>query len=99
MYRGQQERYLGLVQEYLNKTHKEAGTIEGALTQLEEPLAKLTQLLQAFSDRLGASLPLLKELPQAANRKLGTRKILKNKEMQWIQRGIRLFPLSSPRCM
>lgn len=65
LYRGQQERYLGLVQEYLNKTHTEAGTIEGALTQLEEPLVKLMQLLQAFSDRLGASLPLLKELPQA----------------------------------
>ncbi|MDF5711006.1 MAG: N-6 DNA methylase [Nostoc sp. S4] len=64
LYRGQQERYLGLVQEYLNKTHQEAATIEGALTQLESPLAKLTQLLQNFSDRLGASLPLLKDLPE-----------------------------------
>ncbi|MDF5738141.1 MULTISPECIES: type I restriction-modification system subunit M [unclassified Nostoc] len=64
LYRGQQERYLGLVQDYLNKTHQEAATIEGALTQLESPLAKLTQLLQNFSDRLGASLPLLKELPE-----------------------------------
>ena len=64
LYRGQQERYLGLVQDYLNKTHQEAATIEAALTQLESPLAKLTQLLQNFSDRLGASLPLLKELPE-----------------------------------
>lgn len=65
LYRGQQSRYLGLVRDYLNKTHQEAGTIEGVLTGLEEPLVKLTQLLQTFSDRLGASLPLLKELPQA----------------------------------
>ncbi|WP_375470479.1 N-6 DNA methylase [uncultured Nostoc sp.] len=64
LYRGQQERYLGLVQEYLNKTHQEAATIEAALTQLESPLAKLTQLLQNFSNSLGASLPLLKELPE-----------------------------------
>ncbi|MEH1832563.1 MAG: N-6 DNA methylase [Nostoc sp.] len=64
LYRGQQERYLGLVQDYLNKTHQEAATIEGALIQLESPLTKLTQLLQNFSDRLGASLPLLKELPE-----------------------------------
>lgn len=64
LYRGQQERYLGLVGEYLNKTHQEAGTIEGALTQLESPLAKLTQMLQTFSDSLGASLPLLKDLPE-----------------------------------
>jgi type I restriction enzyme M protein len=64
LYRGQQERYLGLVQKYLNKTHQEAGTIEGALTQLESPLIKLTQLLQSFSDRLAASLPLLKDLPE-----------------------------------
>ncbi|WP_264299872.1 SAM-dependent methyltransferase [Nostoc sp. MG11] len=65
LYRGQQERYLGLVREYLNKTHQKAGTIEDVLTQLESPLAKLMQLLQIFSDHLGASLPLLKELPQA----------------------------------
>lgn len=64
LYRGQQERYLGLVREYLNKTHQEAGTIAGALTQLESPLVKLTQLLHTFSDRLGASLPLLKDLPE-----------------------------------
>ncbi|MEH2057066.1 MAG: class I SAM-dependent DNA methyltransferase [Nostoc sp.] len=64
LYRGQQERYLGLVGEYLNKTHQEAGTIEGVLTQLESPLAKLTQMLHTFSDRLGASLPLLKDLPE-----------------------------------
>jgi type I restriction enzyme M protein len=64
LYRGQQERYLGLVGDYLNKTHQEAGTIEGALTQLEAPLAKLTQLLQNFSNSLGASLPLLKDLPE-----------------------------------
>ncbi|WP_445630562.1 type I restriction-modification system subunit M [Nostoc sp. DSM 114167] len=64
LYRGQQERYLGLVGEYLNKTHQEAATIEDTLTQLESPLAKLTQLLQTFSDSLGASLPLLKDLPE-----------------------------------
>ncbi|MHC5774445.1 type I restriction-modification system subunit M [Nostoc sp.] len=64
LYRGQQERYLGLVGEYLNKTHQEAATIEGVLTQLESPLVKLTQLLHTFSDRLGASLPLLKDLPE-----------------------------------
>ena len=64
LYRGQQERYLGLVGEYLNKTHQEAATIEGVLIQLEEPLVKLTQLLHIFSDRLGASLPLLKDLPE-----------------------------------
>lgn len=64
LYRGQQSRYLGLVGDYLNKTHQEAGTIEGALTQLESPLAKLTQMLQTFSDSLGASLPLLKDLPE-----------------------------------
>ncbi|MBW4614141.1 MAG: type I restriction-modification system subunit M [Desmonostoc vinosum HA7617-LM4] len=64
LYRGQQKRYLGLVQDYLNKTHQEAATIAGALTQLESPLIKLTQLLQSFSDRLGASLPLLKDLPE-----------------------------------
>jgi type I restriction enzyme M protein len=64
LYRTQQERYLGLVGEYLNKTHQEAGTIEVALTQLDEPLTKLTQLLQTFSDRLGAGLPLLKDLPE-----------------------------------
>ncbi|MEH2318825.1 type I restriction-modification system subunit M [Nostoc sp.] len=64
LYRGQQERYLGLVQDYLNKTHQEAGTIASALTQLESPLIKLTQLLQTFSDSLGASLPLLKDLPE-----------------------------------
>ncbi len=58
MYRGQQERYLGLVGDYLNKTHQEA------VTQLESPLAKLTQMLQSFSDRLGASLRLLKDLPE-----------------------------------
>ncbi|AFY44941.1 class I SAM-dependent DNA methyltransferase [Nostoc sp. PCC 7107] len=64
LYRGQQERYLGLVGEYLNKTHQEATTIEGALIQLESPLVKLTQMLQTFSDTLGASLPLLKDLPE-----------------------------------
>ncbi|MBD2495462.1 class I SAM-dependent DNA methyltransferase [Nostoc sp. FACHB-280] len=64
LYRGQQERYLGLVREYLNKTHQEAATIEDALTQLESPLVKLIQLLQTFSDSLGASLPLLKDLPE-----------------------------------
>lgn len=64
LYRGQQERYLGLVGEYLNKTHQEAATIAGVLTQLESPLVKLTQMLQTFSDRLGASLPLLKDLPE-----------------------------------
>lgn len=64
LYRGQQERYLGLVREYLNKTHQEAGTIEGALTELESPLVKLTQMLETFSDSLGASLPLLKDLPE-----------------------------------
>ncbi|WP_414516798.1 type I restriction-modification system subunit M [Nostoc sp. PCC 9305] len=64
LYRGQQERYLGLVGDYLNKTHQEAATIAGALTQLESPLAKLTQMLETFSDRLGASLPLLKDLPE-----------------------------------
>ena len=64
LYRGQQERYLGLVGEYLNKTHQEAATIEGVLTQLESPLAKLTQLLHSFSGSLGASLPLLKDLPE-----------------------------------
>jgi type I restriction enzyme M protein len=64
LYRGQQERYLGLVGEYLNKTHQEAATIEGALIQLESPLVKLTQMLHTFSDRLGASLPLLKDLPE-----------------------------------
>lgn len=64
LYRGQQERYLGLVQDYLNKTHQEAGTIAGALTQLESPLVKLKQLLHTFSDSLGASLPLLKDLPE-----------------------------------
>ncbi|OYD96888.1 DNA methyltransferase [Nostoc sp. 'Peltigera membranacea cyanobiont' 210A] len=64
LYRGQQERYLGLVGDYLNKTHQEAGTIAGVLTQLESPLVKLTQMLQTFSDSLGASLPLLKDLPE-----------------------------------
>ena len=64
LYRGQQERYLELVREYLNKTHQEAGTIAGALTQLDSPLVKLTQLLHTFSDSLGASLPLLKDLPE-----------------------------------
>ena len=64
LYRGQQSRYLGLVGEYLNKTHQEAATIAGVLTQLESPLVKLTQLLHTFSDSLGASLPLLKDLPE-----------------------------------
>lgn len=64
LYRTQESRYLGLVGDYLNKTHQEAGTIEGALTQLESPLTKLTQLLHTFSNSLGASLPLLKELPE-----------------------------------
>ncbi|MEH1907067.1 N-6 DNA methylase [Nostoc sp.] len=64
LYRGQQERYLGLVGDYLNQTHQEAATIEGVLTQLELPLVKLTQFLHTFSDRLGASLPLLKDLPE-----------------------------------
>lgn len=65
LYRGEQERFLGLVGEYLNKTHILAATIESALSQLEEPLIKLRQLLQDFSFCLSAILPLLKDLPQA----------------------------------
>lgn len=64
LYRGEQERYLELVGEYLNQTHQEAGNIEGELKQLEEPLARLTELLKVFSNSLGDSLPLLKDLPE-----------------------------------
>lgn len=64
LYRGQQERYLQLVGEYLNQTHQESQNIEGALNNLDSPLTKLIEFLQNFNDSFGDSLPLLKDLPE-----------------------------------
>ncbi|HLP89833.1 MAG TPA: N-6 DNA methylase [Nostocaceae cyanobacterium] len=64
LYRGQQERYLQLVGEYLNQTHQEAENIAGVLNNLDLPLTKLIEFLQKFNDSLGDSLPLLKDLPE-----------------------------------
>lgn len=64
LYRGQQERYLQLVGEYLNQTHQESQNIEGALNNLDSPLTKLIEFLQSFNDSFGDSLPLLKDLPE-----------------------------------
>ena len=64
LYRGQSERFLKLVGEYLNQTHQEAGNIESVLNQLDQPLAKLTEFFYNFNDSLGDSLPLLKNLPE-----------------------------------
>jgi type I restriction enzyme M protein len=64
LYRGQQERYLQLVGEYLNQTHQESQNIAGVLNNLDSPLTKLIDFLQNFNDSFGDSLPLLKDLPE-----------------------------------
>lgn len=55
LYRGEQERYLGLVREYLTQTHTEANQIPVAITAMHPPVMALTQTLKSFQHGLVAS--------------------------------------------
>lgn len=48
LYRGEQERYLELVQQYLERLHQEAGSIDEAVFALYEPIKVLIQAIEQF---------------------------------------------------